>query len=351
MSTPRPVGGWQEQVEDVARATLPPVVFDYLTQGARDGVTAAEAESWAEVRFAPHVLRDVTDVDLSGTLLGTVTSAPWGVAPTSLQRAVHPDGELAMAAACRDAGVPMVVSSNAGTTFDEIGATGVTWWVQVYLPADRTLAVPLLKWAVAAGAGAVVLTVDTPVVGTKYVEASVWDEVDPGLVRVNFDPGYDLAAGSEKALDLGPHDLGWLGALTGLPVVVKGVLRGDDARRSLQAGAAAIWVSNHGGRQLDRAVRTRDALPEVAEEVGGAVPVIVDGGIRCGLDVLAALALGADAAFLGRLPVLALAQGASGVSDLLARLHEEVLESFRLSGCRRVSDTRGIAVPPVTKSP
>ena len=337
-------GAWQSRVEDDARATLPRVVFDYLTQGAGDGATAAEADGWSRVRFAPHVLRDVTHVDLTGTLLGRVTAGPWGVAPTSLQRAVHPEGELAMATACRDAGVPMVVSSNAGTTFEEIGQTGVVWWLQVYLPADRTLAVPLLERAVAAGAGAVVLTVDTPVVGTKRVEASVWDVVDPAMYRVNFDPGYELAPGGEKALDLGPHDLGWLAAQTGLPVVVKGVLRADDARRSIEAGAAAIWVSNHGGRQLDRARPTREALPEVAAEVGGAVPVLVDGGIRSGLDVLAALALGADAAFLGRLPMLALAQGRPGVADLLARLGQETLEAFRLAGCRSIADTRGIAV-------
>lgn len=338
-------GRWQARIEDVARSTLPRVVFDYLTQGAREGVTAAEADGWARVRFAPHVLRDVTEVAWGSTLLGTEVAAPWGVAPTSLQRAVHPDGELAMAAACLDAGVPMVVSSNAGTTFEEIGRTGVAWWLQVYLPADRTLAAPLLERAVAAGARAVVLTADTPVVATKYVEASIWGGVDPALVGVNFEPGYEQAPGSEKALDLGPHDLGWLGAQTGLPVVVKGVLRADDARRSIEAGAAAIWVSNHGGRQLDRARATIDALPEVAAEVGGAVPVLVDGGIRSGLDVLAALSLGADAVFLGRLPVLALAQGRAGVSDLLARLREEALEAFRLAGCRNVADTRGIAVP------
>ena len=335
-------GGWQEQVVDRARAALPATVFDYVTVGAGDGVSAAEA-GWSDVRFAPHVLRDVRDVDLSGRLLASDVAAPWGVAPTSLLRAVHPEGELAMAAACVDAGVPLVVSSNAGVSFESIGATGVAWWLQLYLPADRTLAVPLLQKAVEAGAQAVVLTVDTPVVASKRVEVSVWHELDPGLVRVNFEPGYELAAGAEKALDLGPGDLTWLAGQTGLPVVVKGVLRADDARRSVEAGAAAVWVSNHGGRQLDRAVTTRSALPAVVAEIGDEVPVLVDGGIRAGLDVLAALSLGASGVFLGRLPTLALVDGAAGVTSLLHRLRTETVEAFRLAGCRRVSDAPEIA--------
>ncbi|MGI8900281.1 MAG: alpha-hydroxy acid oxidase [Nocardioides sp.] len=341
----QPSARWQAEIEERARRRLPAPVFEYLTQGAREGVTAAEAARWGDVRFAPHVLRDVTGVDLATDLVGSAVGVPWGVAPTTLHGAVHPDGELGMARACADQGVLMVVSSNAGTAFEAIGDTGVAWWVQVYLPADRTLAVPLLERATAAGARPAVLTVDTPVVGTKYVAGpSVWDQMDPALVRVNFDPGYDEQPGSEKALDLGPHDVGWLGEQTGLPVVVKGVLRSDDARRGVDAGAAAVWVSNHGGRQLDRALATSDALPAVAAEVGADAQVYVDGGIRSGLDVLAALALGADAVFLGRLPALALADGRDGVADLLSRLREEGEEALRLAGCRTPADTRGIAV-------
>ncbi|UUZ58597.1 alpha-hydroxy-acid oxidizing protein [Nocardioides sp. B-3] len=139
--------------------------------------------------------------------------------------------------------------SNAGTRFEEIGATGVEWWVQAYLPGNRELARPLLARAVAAGARAIVLTVDTPVVGTKITEGgrSVFDLVPTGQLRVNFDEGYDALPGAEKATDLGPTDIARLHELTGLPVVVKGVLRGDDARMCVEAGAAAVWVSNHGG--------------------------------------------------------------------------------------------------------
>jgi 4-hydroxymandelate oxidase len=282
-------------------------------------------------------------VDPGVTLLGKRSDVPWGIAPTTLQRAVHPDGELAMARATAAVGGVMVVSSNAGTTFADIGATGVRWWLQAYLPSDRTLAEPMLRRAVESGAEAVVLTVDTPVVATKHTAGpSVWDTVDPESIRVNFDPTHDSQPGSSKAMDLGPHDLDWLAEGTGLPIVVKGVLRPDDARRCVQAGASAVWVSNHGGRQLDRAASTFACLPGVLKAVDGAAQVYVDGGLRSGLDVLAALALGADAAFLGRVPLYALSEGESAVARMHAELLEELVEALRLSGCRTVADTRGI---------
>ena len=333
-------------MERHARGTLSAEVFEYVELGAADGLTAAEAtQGWRALRFRPRTLRDVTQVDLTVSLLGR-PSVPWAVAPTSLQRAVHPDGEVGMARAAAGAGSLLVVSSNAGTPFHEIAATGVRWWLQAYLPADRTLAEPMLDRAVAAGAEAVVLTVDTPVVATKHPQSArmVWDAVDPGLVRVNFDPGFDQMPGSEKAADLGPHDIGWLAGATGLPVVVKGVLRADDATRCLQAGAAAVWVSTHGGRQLDRAAATSDCLPEVVAAVGEDAEVYVDGGIRSGLDILAALALGARCAFLGRLPVYALADGQAGVERMHRELHAELVEALRLAGCRRASDARTLGV-------
>lgn len=337
---------WLDSLEERARGVLPAPVLEYLVQGARDSVSTGEATAaWRSVRFRPRVLHDVTHVDLSLDLLGRTVEVPWGIAPTTLQRAVHPDGEVAMARAAADAGTVMVVSSNAGTPFSEIAETGAHWWLQVYLPADRTLAEPLLERAVAAGAGAVVLTVDTPVVGTKYATPGtdvVWDTVDPALLRVNFDPGYDAQPGAEKALDLGPHDIGWLADRTGLPVVVKGVLRSEDALRAVQAGAAAVWVSNHGGRQLDRAASTASCLPSVAAAVGDRAQVYVDGGVRSGLDVLAALALGADAVFFGRSPLLALVDGAPGVTRWHAALLAQTVEALRLAGCRTAADTRGL---------
>jgi 4-hydroxymandelate oxidase len=335
---------WLTGLEQRARESLAPAVLEYLLQGARDSVTTGEAvDAWSAVRFRPRVLHDVTHVDPGVTLLDHRSELPFGVAPTTLQRAVHPEGEVAMARATAEAGGVLVVSSNAGTSFDRIGATGVHWWLQAYLPADRTLAEPLLDAAVAGGARAVVLTVDTPVVGTKYASPDVpvvWDTVDPDVLRVNFAPGYEDQPGAEKALDLGPHDLGWLAARTGLPVVVKGVLRAEDAERSVQAGAAAVWVSNHGGRQLDRAASTASCLGDVVTAVGDRAQVYVDGGIRTGLDVLAALALGADGVFLGRLPLLALVDGSAGVAAMHRELLEQTVDALRLAGCRTAADAR-----------
>lgn len=324
-----------ETVEERAREALPEAVFRYFRQGSRDGVTAAEAvTAWDRFRFLPQVLRDVTDVDTATTLLGTHVDTPVAVAPTTLQRAAHPDGELAMARAVRGAGSLMVLSSNAGSTFEEIGETGVPWWLQMYVTAERPTCAPLVRRAVDAGARAVVLTADTPVVGTKYdVGETVWDLVRPGWLRVNFAEEYGEQPGDEKARDLGPQDVAWLAETSGVPVVVKGVLQPADVRRCIDAGAKAVWVSNHGGRQLDGAAATADALAAVVEAAGTDAEVYVDGGVRCGRHVLAALALGARGVFLGRLPLYALAAGGQdGVARLFGELHEELTEALQLAG-------------------
>ena len=341
---------WREGLEARARELLPEPVFRYVQQGARAGVSSGEAvAAWDRLRWTPRILTDTSSVDLATTALGTPITAPVAVAPTTLQRAVHPDGELAMARAVAAEGSLVVVSSNAGTRFEHIGATGAPWWVQCYLPRDRSLAEPLLARAREAGARAVVLTVDTPVVGTKYDGAGprVWDVAAPGVLRVNFDDGYDAHQGAAKALDIGPADIGWLRETTGLPVVVKGVLDGAGAVAAAEAGAAAVWVSNHGGRQLDGAIATADALHGVAEAVdrsGLSVELYVDGGIRAGWHVALAMALGARVAFLGRSPLYAMADsGEAGVRRLLAELRAELTETLRVAGCRTPADARGRA--------
>ncbi len=331
-----------DALEERAAGLLPEPVYRYVRQGGRDGVTAAEASAaWDRHRLLPHVLRDVTVVRTAVTLLGTEVRAPFAVAPTTMQRAAHPDGELAMARGAAAAGSLMVLSSNAGSTFEEIGGTGVPWWLQMYVTADRPTCVPLLERAVAAGARAVVLTADTPVVGRKYDGAgpTVWDVMEPAWLQANFPLGYGDAAGDEKATDLGPQDVQWLAEITGLPVVVKGVLRPDDARRCLDAGAAALWVSNHGGRQLDYTAATADCLAAVVAAAGDDAEVYVDGGVRDARQGLVALALGARAVFLGRPPVYALAvDGADGVHRLLDELAEELVDALRLVGCSSVDE-------------
>jgi 4-hydroxymandelate oxidase len=324
-----------DAVEAGARRVLDPEVHRYYTQGARDGITASEAaRAWERFRFVPRVLHDVTEVDLGTELLGTRLATPFAVAPTTLQRAADAEGEVAMARGVAAAGALLVVSSNAGTPFADVAATGVDWWLQMYVTADRSATLPVVQRAVDAGARAIVLTVDTPVVGTKYdVGTSVWESVDPGWLRVNFTDPRSPGAG-EKATDLGPQDIAWLAQRFDVPVVVKGVLHSADARRCVDAGAAAVWVSNHGGRQLDRAVAAVDVLEEVAAEVADGAEVYVDGGVRRGTDALAAAALGARAVFLGRLPLFGLAcDGEPGVRRVLAELGEELEEGLRLAGC------------------
>ena len=331
-----------EEAVDRARGALPAPVLEYLLTGAGEGLSAAEAEgAWRRLRLRPRVLRDVREVDLTARALGEEVAVPFAVAPTTLQRAVHPEGEVAMARACAAADQLLVVSSNAGSPFAAIGATGVRWWLQAYLTQDRERSLPVLEAAVSSGARAVVLTVDTPVVSTKrYAGSTVWESTDPALLRVNFPPGTESVPGAQKAADLSPDDLGWLRDRTGLPLVVKGVLRGDEARRCLDAGAAAVWVSTHGGRQLDRVVPTAVALPEVRAAVGDDAEVYVDGGLRSGLDVLLALAGGADLAFAGRPPVLALVEGQEGVREWQDTWRSGLEEALRLAGVSSVAELR-----------
>lgn len=348
-------GGVPGSVEDLmerAAAHLPAPVAAYLAVGSGAGITAAEATpAWDALRFAPRVLRSVTDVELrdaDGLL-------PFGIAPATLQRAVHPDGELATARGAAEAGARMVVSSNTGTPFRAIAETGVTWWLQTYLPPDRPSAEPLLQRAVEAGAAAVVLTADTPVVARKRdaVAARVWGEIDPAFVGAEHprtplevpERGEGTDRYREKATDLGPHDIGWLAAVTGLPVVVKGVLRADDAQRCIDAGAAAVWVSNHGGRQFDGALPTARALPGVVASAAGQVPVYVDGGLREPRHLCGAWGLGAAQVFLARPVLAALALGgAAGVRDLLLGLAEELVEACRLLGATTPADLAGTVV-------
>jgi 4-hydroxymandelate oxidase len=342
---------WLDQVEDLARAALPEPVFRYVQEGARDEVTLREAtEAWRSFRISPRVLHDVREVDTSCTLLDRSFPLPIGIAPMTLQRAADPDGEIAMARAAAAAGVPLVVSSNAGSTFADIAATGVTWWLQVYVAVDRADTEPVLRQAVADGASGIVLTADTPVLGTRYAVPDlprVWEIAEAGWVGANAPTTVGLdPADRTKAMDLGPADIGWLAETTGLPVAVKGVLRADDAQRCVEGGASAVWVSNHGGRQLDRVVATARCVAPVRAAVGGAAEVYVDGGVRSGLDVMLAAALGADAVFVGRPLFHALAAGGTeGVSRALEELGSELVESLRLAGCAALPEAVGIACP------
>jgi 4-hydroxymandelate oxidase len=344
---PRPTPArWLDGLEAAALRAMQPSVALYVRSGSYGEASVREAvQAWQSVRFRTRVLRGGGEPDLTTSLLGTAVSSPLAVAPTAMQRAVHPGGEPEMAAGVGAAGTLHVVSSNAGTRFAEIGSG--PWWLQAYLPTDREAMVPVLEAAVAGGASAVVLTADTPFPGTKHAaDAADWTGVDLGWWRVNFGHPQPDA----WARDLTPADVTWLRERSGVPVVVKGVLRGDDALRCLHAGADAVWVSNHGGRQLDRAVPTALALREVVAAVGDRSEVYVDGGIRSGLDALAALALGARGVFLGRPALYGLAvDGARGVTRVLRDLETELREALELAGCATLDEARDLlAVPPPT---
>ncbi|HEY3560486.1 MAG TPA: alpha-hydroxy acid oxidase [Kribbella sp.] len=327
---------WIDTLESAAAEKLPEAVHRYFRQGSAGGISVGEATAaWSAYRFRPRVLNDVSSIDLGTTVLGTPVDAPILVAPSTMQRMADPDGEVAMARGVSAANSVLGVSSNAGTTFGDFAATGVPWWLQIYVVRNRVITRRMLDAAVEAGARAIVLTVDTPVVGRKEDDGeSVWDLVQPGQLLANLPDGDWTDDDLGKADDLNPDVIGWLRERSGLPVVVKGVLRGDDAKRCADAGAAGIIVSNHGGRQLDASIPTAQALPEVAEAVAGStVEVYVDGGIRRGEHVLAALTLGARAVFVGRPALWALTVGSSGgVTRLLTDLGAELDHAMRLVG-------------------
>lgn len=340
-----------DELREAAASRLPAPVTEYFNQGAADSISVeAAVAAWDRIRFRPRILRDVSAVSAATSVLGHDLATPVCVAPSALQRAAHPDGEIATASGTAAAGSLMEVSTNAGSPFEEIGATGVRWWLQSYVLRDRGLTRAIVQRARAAGASAVVLTADTPVVGRKYnAGPSVWDVIPPGYLLANIDQQGLPDSALAKADDLTPDVIGWLGEVAGLPVVVKGVLRADDARVAASAGAAAVQVSNHGGRQLDLAIATADALPEIAAALAGTgTEVYVDGGIRRAEHVLAALALGARAVFVGRPVLWALTAGGpsaegggDGVASLLTGLTRDLAHVMTLAGARTTTEITG----------
>jgi 4-hydroxymandelate oxidase len=331
-----------------ARELLPQAVYDYYAGGAgTERTLRANERSWRRTWLEPRILRDVRSVDTTAMLLGARLRTPVAVAPTGYHRLAHPDGEVATATGAAQAGALFVLSTRSTAQIEDIAAAvsahGGTWWFQVYLMRDRARTTGLVRRAAAAGAAALVLTGDTPVVGRKLrgrdlvvsdadLLANIGEVAD--LDDVAQSPGVTFA------------DIGWLREVSGgLPVVVKGVLRPDDALACTAAGAAAVIVSNHGGRQLDGAVPAARALPGVAAALHAAV--YVDGGIRTGEDVLAALALGARAIFLGRPVLWALAcGGADGVAGLLTGMTDGLAHAMALAGAPSISQISGIAAGP-----
>ena len=332
------------QLED-ARRTLDPAVWDYYQAGSGEELTLGEAEAaWRGYRMRPRVLRDVSRVDLGTDLLGTAVTSPFVVAPMAFHALAHPEGECATAAGTGNAGCLSVVSTRASRPLEDIAAAATgPWWFQAYVMRDRGLTEALVERAADAGASAVVLTVDTPYVGRKGKVSGVRIAIPDDQFLVNLArhllPGAIGREAAEQDPSMTPDVIGRLAEVSGLPVVVKGVLRGDEARRCLDAGATAVIVSNHGGRQLDRAVPSAHALPDVMDAVGGQVPVLVDGGVRSGLDALVALTLGASAVLVGRPVLWALASGgAEAVTAALDALAADLRHVMAVAGAARIAD-------------
>jgi 4-hydroxymandelate oxidase len=329
------------ELERRASTLLPPEVYDFYAGGSGSETTVrGNVEAWQRLWLLPRVLRDVSRVDTSLSLPGAPLRTPVAVAPTAFHGLAHPDGEVATAAAAARAGALFVLSTRSSRRIEDVGAAaaaaGGSWWFQVYVMRDRELTATLIRRAVAAGASALVLTADTPVVGPKRGNQG-GDMVTPEAFRVNLGPQADLAAATQAA-DLTFADIGWLAGQGDVPVLVKGVLRPDDAQACVAAGAAGVIVSNHGGRQLDRALPTALALAPVAAGLPGAA-VHVDGGVRTGEDVLAAIALGAGAVFLGRPVLWALASGgAPAVAGLLTGLTSDLAHAMALAGAATLAD-------------
>ena len=325
-----------------AQRTMTPPAWAFCATGADDEITAAEnVTAWRRLRLRPRVLRDIVDIDTGVTLLGRRVETPIMVAPTGRHHLFHADAERGTARGAAAAGAIYVMATSGTTTVEEAAAVrgGPPQWFQLYMQPDREQTGALLDRCVAAGYSALVLTVDQPVPGwsPRSFRTPVLPHPDIRSVNMLGRPvartAYDL---TRKGLVMFPTnfgDLEWMAKRTRLPVVVKGVLRGDDARRCVACGVRGIMVSNHGGRHLDTTVTTAEVLGEIAGAVGRSAEVYVDGGIRRGTDIVKALALGARAVLVGRPPLWGLAvDGSAGVQAVLEHLHDEMVRAMRLCG-------------------
>jgi 4-hydroxymandelate oxidase len=341
-----------DALEAEARQRLARGVYDYVAGGADAELTmAANLAAWTRLTLRPRVLRDVSAVSTATSLLGVPVPTPVVVAPMAYHQMAHPEGEAASAAGAAAAGCCYVLSTQATMSVEDVAAAapdGLRWF-QVYVVRDRGWTAELVARAAAAGYRALVLTVDVPLLGNRLRDLRNDFRLPTGLKPANAPP---TAAARQRELagdviaQVGQFDpgltfdaVGWLAEASGLPVLVKGVLRGDDALACLDAGAAGVVVSNHGGRQLDTVVATADALAEVVAAVGDRAEVYVDGGVRRGTDLVKALALGARAVLVGRPVFWALVTGgAAGVERLLAGLTAELELAMALCGAPTVAD-------------
>jgi 4-hydroxymandelate oxidase len=339
--------------ESQAAAVLPTAVRDFVAGGSgTENTLRLNRTALDAVTLLPRVLAGVDEPDTTCTIAGTTSAMPALVAPMAYQRLLHPEGELLLARAAADAGIPYVISTLSSYPLEKIAATAPSWF-QLYWLRDRALLTSLVHRAAEAGCTALMVTVDVPVMGRRLRDvrnsfALPEDVVAANLVDISTEahdtvPGVSaVAAHTASAFDpaLSWRDLEWICRETELPLVVKGILDPRDARRAIDVGAKAVVVSNHGGRQLDGAIASIDALGPVVDAVGNDCDVLLDSGIRSGMDVVKALALGASAVLVGRPLLWALAVDA--VDEALGLLRREVRDAMLLAGCADLAAVAGL---------
>jgi len=356
----------------LARARLPHFVFEYLDGGSYDEATLRRnVEDLQAIALRQRVLRNVSDIDVSAELFGKRWAMPVGLGPVGLAGLYSRRGEVQAARAAAAADVPFALSTVSGCSLSEVAASGHVPWFQLYFVKDRRFVADMIERAKQAGCGALVLTVDLAVPGSRYRDASaagaglrramqviarpgwLWDvalrgrpislgNLEPivgkraplsdfqSWIHANFDPSVTW------------KDVEWVRNRWDGPLVIKGILDPDDARQAANCGADAMVVSNHGGRQLDGALSSARALPAIVQAVGGRLPVLADGGVRSGLDVVRMLALGADFVLLGRAWAYALAaRGGAGVAHVLKLIEAEMRVAMALTGCTNVAEITG----------
>jgi 4-hydroxymandelate oxidase len=346
-------------LERAAAAALPAEIWDFVAGGSGGELTlAANRAALDRIYLVPRMLRDVSRCTTDTVLLGRPTRAPMAIAPIAYQRLVHPDGELAAARAARDAGVPFVASTLSSVCIEDIAAVGGAVWFQLYWLRDTARAMDLVRRAEDAGCQAIVLTVDVPWMGRRLRDVrngfALPDEVRAANLGDRSTAHRRVSAASAVAVHTSEafsSAVTWtsvemLRARTGLPLVLKGILAPQDARRAVGCGVDAVVVSNHGGRQLDGALPSIDALPDVVSAVDGGAEVLMDSGIRSGTDILKALALGASGVLIGRPLMWGLALGGeAGARRVLALLAEELRDALGLAGCDSVAAAPSVSGP------
>lgn len=319
---------------DVARMILPTPVFEWIRSGAPGSdAPGSNEDAFQRCRVVPRVMIDVTSVDLSVTVLGDRMEIPILAAPMGLLGAVHPEGESGLARGMASVGAGTILAVNSTSAIEDVSkeTPNTPLWLQLYNWDDRAATVKMIERAIAAGCQALVPLVNTPV-AAAHVPTRAGFRLPAGLNFAHFETSPGLDAGLDATY------LRWLVNISPVPVVAKGIMRPDDALRALEAGCGGVVVSNHGARQLPRSLSSLEALPAVARSVSKDGEVYLDGGVRTGIDVLIALALGARSVMVGRLAAYALAVGgALGVQRAMETIRTELIESAALCGVTDVS--------------